>query len=97
MNISEQVYEIVRKVPRGKVISYGKIGRMVGIGPRLVGRILHNNPNNSVTPCHRVVRGDGTIASGYAFGGPGEQRKLLEKEGVGFNDNKVAGECFTLV
>lgn len=88
-DVSERVYQIVAGIPKGKVMSYGQIGVMVGIGPRQVGRILHENPDNSVVPCHRVVHTDGSIALGYAFGGMDEQRKILEKEGVRFVRNKV--------
>lgn len=99
---SERVYEIVRGIPKGKVMSYGQIGVMVGIGPRQVGRILHLNPYPSSpfvsgrgeVPCHRVIRSDGSIASGYAFGGEGKQRELLEKEGVGFKNGKVDENYF---
>lgn len=89
MTTAERVYQIVGRIPRGKVMSYGQVGVMVGIGPRQVGRILHDNPDNSLTPCHRVVHADGSIASGYAFGGEGKQRELLEKEGVVFRNGKV--------
>ena len=94
MTEAEDVYQIVGGIPRGKVMAYGQVGVMVGIGPRQVGRILHNNPDNSSTPCHRVVRADGSVASGYAFGGEGKQREILEKEGVAFSRGKVARECF---
>ncbi len=70
-------------------MSYGQIGVMVGIGPRQVGRILHNNPSDKLTPCHRVVHADGSIAGGYAFGGAGEQMQILKKEGVGFKNGRV--------
>lgn len=94
MTTAEQVYQIVRAIPKGKAMTYGQIGVMVGIGPRQVGRILHNNPDNSLTPCHRVVHADGSIASGYAFGGEGKQREMLEKEGVIFSRGRVAKKCF---
>ena len=90
---SERVYQIVAGIPKGKVMSYGQIGVMVGIGPRQVGRILHNNPSDKVTPCHRVVHADGSLATGFAFGGPNKQRELLEKEGVRFKNGKVARFC----
>lgn len=94
MIVTDDIYQIVRAIPKGRVMSYGQIGVMVGIGPRQVGRILHNNPDNSTIPCHRVVKSDGNIASGYAFGGKGRQREILEKEGVRFNRSKVDTECF---
>ena len=94
MTGTDDVYQIVGGIPRGKVMSYGQIGVMTGIGPRQVGRILHNNPSATVTPCHRVVHADGSIASGFAFGGEGKQKELLEKEGVFFKKGKVGRECF---
>lgn len=75
-------------------MTYGQIGEIVGIGPRQVGRILHNNPDNNLTPCHRVVKSDGSIASGYAFGGEGKQREILENEGVDFARGRVVKRCF---
>lgn len=89
MTTLHPVYKLVQKVPKGKVTTYGKIGKTLGLNPRHVGQILHLNDDSSKTPCHRVVRSNGSIASGYAFGGPGKQRKLLEKEGVVFKNNKV--------
>lgn len=91
---SEDVYKVVQRIPKGKVVSYGQIARIVGIGPRQVGRILHNNPDNGLTPCHRVIHADGSLAGGYAFGGKDEQKKLLEDEGVEFVSGKVRKECF---
>ncbi len=86
MTIYEKVYNLVQKVPKGKVTTYGQIGIKLSISPRYVGRILHENPDESSTPCHRVVNRDGRIAPGFAFGGIGEQRKRLEKEGIKFRD-----------
>lgn len=91
MTREEMVYQMVRGIPRGKVISYGMIAKAVGISPRQVGRVLHNNPDNSSVPCHRVVHSDGSIASGYAFGGPDKQREKLKEEGVIFSGKKVIG------
>src|SRR3989338_4841749 len=92
-SVSERVYQIVAGIPKGKVMSYGQIGVMVGIGPRQVGQILHKNPSDKVTPCHRVVHADGSLASGYVFGGLGEQKRRLIAEGVKFEGEKVAKEC----
>ena len=51
---------------------------------RIVGGALHRNPSPGVIPCHRVVFRDGSLAPGFAFGGAGAQRALLEAEGVPF-------------
>ncbi|HVT01521.1 MAG TPA: MGMT family protein [Patescibacteria group bacterium] len=82
----EKVYELVRSIPKGKVTTYGAIGKKLNISARVVGYALHANPDSSKTPCHRVVNRDGRVATGYAFGGPGKQRELLEREGIEFKD-----------
>jgi len=51
---------------------------------RFVGFALHANPEPGVIPCHRVVFRDGSLAPGFAFGGPERQRAMLEEEGVPF-------------
>lgn len=84
--IYEQVYKLVRQIPKGKVTTYGAIGKKLNISPRTVGYILHLNPDGNLTPCHRVVDRNGCVAPGYAFGGPGKQRELLEEEGIKFKD-----------
>jgi len=87
MDYKEKVYEIVSKIPKGKVTTYGSIGKLLHMSPRTVGTALHLNPYEGEVPCHRVVNRDGRIAPGFAFGGLGAQRKLLEKEGVTFIDD----------
>lgn len=83
------VYKLLLRIPKGKVTTYGAIGKQLGLNPRHVGRILHLNKGAPKIPCHRVIKSDGSIASGYAFGGPDEQRKILESESVKFVKNKV--------
>jgi O-6-methylguanine DNA methyltransferase len=92
MTIAEEVYQVVMKIPRGKVSTYGKIAKTLGIGARQVGYILHRNENPKVVPCHRVVKSGGEIASGYAFGGQGKQQEILMVEGVRFEKGKVVKE-----
>ena len=90
MNFNERVYAIVRRVPKGKVISYGQVAFLAGSprGARAVGWALHRNPypwvmgGENPVPCHRVVNREGRLAPEFAFGGPEEQRRLLEGEGV---------------
>lgn len=83
----EKVYELVRQVPKGYVTTYGTIGKQLGMSPRVVGYALHANPDSQQTPCHRVVDRNGRVAPGFAFGGAGKQKELLEKEGVVFKDS----------
>ncbi len=89
MNFYEKVYQIVQMIPAGRVASYGQIALMAGNpkASRAVGYALHVNPLPGVIPCHRVVNREGRLAPGFAFGGQGEQKKLLEAEGVDVDDN----------
>ena len=84
----ENVYNLVRKIPKGKVATYGSIGKKLNISPRTVGYILHLNPDGNKTPCHRVVNREGRVATSYAFGGKGEQKRRLESEGIKFIDEQ---------
>ena len=87
-NFFERVYDIVRKIPEGKVMTYGQIADAIGTkDSRRVGQALHANKDSLGIPCHRVVNKDGRLAPGYAFGGPDEQRMKLKAEGVIFTDD----------
>lgn len=90
-NLFHRVYEIVQKIPQGKVATYKLIADILDTRDvRRVGHALHGNPDGPKTPCHRVVFSDGRLAPGYAFGGPDEQRRRLELEGISFSsDDKV--------
>jgi methylated-DNA-[protein]-cysteine S-methyltransferase len=83
-SIKDKVYDMLLKIPAGKVTTYGDIAKAVGqpSSSRLIGQILHNNPTPVVVPCHRVVCSNGKIG-GYAFGSR-KKRKLLEAEGLKF-------------
>lgn len=89
MNTYDKIYEIVKKIPCGKVATYGQVATLAGNAnfARTVGNALHANPDNSTIPCHRIVTSKGEVAEYYAFGGPEVQRKLLESEGVTFKEN----------
>lgn len=82
------VYEVVKQVPYGMVITYGCIARIIG-NPRMsrqVGWALHSNPDPNNIPCYRVVNRFGEVSEAFAFGGGNRQRELLTAEGVTWND-----------
>ena len=83
-----RVYEVVKQVPEGKVITYGQVARAVGAPrcARQVGWALHSNPQPGVIPCHRVVFRDGSLTDGFAFGGRDVQKAMLINEGVTFKE-----------
>ncbi len=91
-DFANRVFGVVRRIPRGKVATYGQVGRLIGAprAARYVGYALHANPEPGTDPgcipCHRVVFKDGRMATGFAFGGPDEQRKMLAEEGIAFDD-----------
>ncbi len=80
------VYAVVRRVPHGKVTTYGAIAAHLG-DPRKareVGWALNVKPKDEPAPAHRVVNREGKLSGGWAFGSPDIQRGLLEAEGVTF-------------
>lgn len=84
-----KVYQLLNKIPQGKVTTYGNIAEVLGNrkAARLIGKILHNNPNPIIVPCHRVIKSDGSLG-GYFFGRERKQ-EILKKEGVAFQDQKL--------
>jgi methylated-DNA-[protein]-cysteine S-methyltransferase len=94
-HIKNEVYNILLKIPAGKVSTYGDIAKALGYpkAARLVGQILHDNPNPVIVPCHRVIHSDGRLG-GYAYGSE-RKRELLENEGIRFrNDSEGYVEEF---
>lgn len=87
--MKENVYAYLKTIPKGKVTTYGQIAQHLGNKhfARTVGNILHDNPDPSQYPCHRVVNSRGKVAENYAFGGASAQRKRLESEGIIFEEN----------
>lgn len=90
-NFYDKIYRAVQQIPYGTVATYGQVAAMAGNGnaARVVGNALHVNPAPGVIPCHRVVNAQGRLAPGFAFGGVGEQRRLLEAEGVEVDGDRV--------
>jgi len=96
MGFNEDVWELCKKVPWGKVTTYGEIARALGCrGYQAVGNALNKNPygawscnDERMVPCHRVVNSDGRLG-GFALGTEAK-KMILEKEGVGVADGKIA-------
>jgi methylated-DNA-protein-cysteine methyltransferase-like protein len=91
MTFFEEVYNIVKKIPKGRVATYGQIARILG-NPRkakIVGWALHTNPYNDGMPCHRVVNSKGELSGCEAFGGFEQHKKMLEDEGIIFDNRGI--------
>ena len=85
---SERCYNVLRRVPPGRVTSYAEIAKAIGTKAyRAVGQAMHRNPYAPTVPCHRVVRSDGSIG-GYAWGSD-KKIALLESEGVIVRDGTI--------
>ena len=80
----KSVYALVKKIPSGKVTTYGIIAKNLGRpkAGRYVGYALHANPEFGNIPCHRVVDRKGNLSNSFVFGGKEMQKALLEQEGV---------------
>jgi methylated-DNA-protein-cysteine methyltransferase-like protein len=87
----ERVYEIVRKIPLGRVMTYGQIAYILGEGytPRTVGFVMHSADENK-TPWHRVINSQGRCSTGRLVLPSDKQQRLLEREGVKFD---ASGRC----
>lgn len=84
MSFYDLVYEQVKKIPKGKVATYGQIAYMCGSpkASRAVGYALHSNPDPEHIPCYRVVNRYGALAQKFAFGGAETQADLLRTDGI---------------
>lgn len=86
----ERVYEIVRTIPRGRVMTYGQLAEILGEGytPRTVGFVMHSSSDK--TPWHRVMNAQGACSTGKIVLPHDKQQRMLEAEGVVFNEH---GRC----
>jgi len=89
MKFKDKVYQVVRKIKRGNVLSYKGVAGLTG-NPRAyraVGNILNKNSDMKNIPCHRVVKSDGRIG-GYKYGTK-KKVALLKKEGVLIQNQRI--------
>jgi methylated-DNA-protein-cysteine methyltransferase related protein len=79
----EDVYEVVRMIPPGRVTSYGAIAEYLGLkrGARMVGWAMNSSHGRDI-PAHRVVNRDGLLTGKHFFPAPQTMQQLLEKEGI---------------
>ena len=87
---SQKVYELTRKIPKGKITTYKIIAEKLGMKAyRAVGQALNKNPYAPIVPCHRVVNSEGHL-HGFAHGLK-KKAELLRKEGIKIKNNKIVG------
>ena len=89
LNFFSRVYQLTKRIPAGKVVTYGWLAKKLGSREaRKVGFALHANRDPQV-PCHRVVNRKGELAKNFGWGGWQEQKRRLEKEGIFVARNKI--------
>lgn len=88
-SFNEKCYEVLKKVPRGKVTTYKEIAKAVGNKKsyRAVGNAMNKNPYAPKVPCHRVAKSNGEVG-GFAHGTK-KKIEMLKKEGVEIVDGRV--------
>ncbi len=87
LTFNQQVYELVRRIPSGKVLSYGRVAWLLGIpkGARAVGWALHSLADSTDVPWHRVINAKGYISTKCREHTAEIQRERLESEGIHFD------------
>jgi methylated-DNA-[protein]-cysteine S-methyltransferase len=89
-----KVYQVLKRVPKGRVTTYGSIATAIHSGPRAVGTAVASNPWSLFVPCHRVIPSDLSVGN-YSMNqrpdkeGCRTKEELLRREGVLFRDNKI--------
>ena len=90
---SERAYELLKKVPRGRVTTYKELAHALNTKAyRAIGQAMRNNPYAPKVPCHKVVASDGSIGgfSGKKSGKAIQEKiEMLKKEGIVFEKNKI--------
>jgi alkylated DNA nucleotide flippase Atl1 len=84
LDVDEAVFDVVERIPVGRVCTYGGVGLLIGVGPRRVARALSAGGGGAV-PWHRVVRADGTVAEPVRV----QQLALLAAEGVPVRGGRI--------
>jgi len=90
-NFFERVYEVARRIPCGRVTSYGAIAKVLGAArsARMVGWAMNACHGREDIPAHRVVNRVGLLSGKHHFPGTNLMQQLLENEGVEVEDNKI--------
>ena len=90
-NFFQKVYAVARKIPYGRVTSYGAIAKYLGLArsARMVGWAMNGSHNVEDIPAHRVVNRKGLLTGKHHFEGTNLMQQLLESEGIQVVDNQI--------
>ena len=87
--MTSKVYSLLKRIPRGKVTTYGELAKFAGLHPRTVGILMRKNRDPVNIPCYKVVRSDGSIGGYSAKEGAKTKIKLLKKDGIRVENGKI--------
>jgi methylated-DNA-protein-cysteine methyltransferase-like protein len=92
-NFFNEVYEVVKLIPRGRVTSYGAIAKYLGTGmsARMVGWAMNAAHSDKKVPAHRVVNRLGLLTGKHHFETPRTMQERLEKEGIRVKKDQIRG------
>ena len=91
-----QAIKLLKKIPKGKVVTYGELARVCDTSPRAIGRIMASNTAPASYPCYKVVAFDGKLCGYSAKEGLKTKEKLLQEEGIEIKNGKVDSSFFYL-
>ena len=85
---------LLKKIPRGKVTTYGILAGLCKTSPRAIGRIMKYNEDPVNCPCYKVIKSSGEIGSYSVDGGIKAKINLLRKDGIKFVNGKIEKKYF---
>lgn len=86
---SEKVYALLRRVPRGKITTYGELAKAAKLHPRTIGMLMKSNQDPVNIPCYKVVRSDGSVGGYSGRGGTKMKIALLERDGIPVKSGRI--------
>ena len=97
MHCASKPLLLLRRIPKGRVVTYGELARAAGTSPRAVGQIMRHNPDPVSYPCYKVISSDGSIG-GYCGSTSGRNKKrkiaLLKRDGIEVKNGRVLKKHF---
>ena len=90
----QNAIQLLKKIPKGKVVTYKELARVCGTSPRAIGRIMAGNKDPLNFPCYKVVASSGELCGYSGPGGLTQKQKLLKRDGIKFINGKVDKKSF---
>ena len=87
--MSPKIYSLLKRIPKGKVTTYGELAKATKLHSRTVGMLMKKNERPDEFPCYKVVKSDGSIGGYSGKGGIITKIKLLEKDGISVKKGKI--------